>query len=281
MSNAVYELVTSKIVEALEAGVCPWRKPWTAIDADLPRNAVSKKPYRGVNLWLLGMSPYADNRWLSFKQANQLGGNVRKGERASIAVFWKMLEADDGKEIPLLRYYSVFNVMQCEGLKLPPLEVPELKEHERIEAAEVVVRGMPNAPRITYGGNGAWYKPSLDLVNVPELGTFVSPDAFYATTFHELGHSTGHESRLNRPGIVEISRFGSASYSREELIAELTSAFLCATVRLDNSLLDNSAAYLAGWLKALKGDPKLIVNASANAQRAADYIRGISWDGAE
>jgi len=281
----VYELVNNQIIEAMASGSCPWRKPWQTVEAGLPVNAVSKKEYRGINLWLLGMSRFSDNRWLSFKQAQQLGGNVRRGEKASTAVFWKMLETttdDNGEKreehVPMLRYYSVFNVDQCEGLRLAPLPVFELKDHERIEAAESMVRKMPNRPAITESGQAAWYIPSADRVNVPALGSFDSADAYYATLFHELGHATGHESRLNRSELTGVVRFGSADYSREELVAELTSAYCCASLKLDNSLVENSAAYLKGWLRALKDDPKMIVIASARAQKAADYIRGASWE---
>ena len=175
----------------------------------------------------------------------------------------------------MLRYYSVFNVEQCEGLKLPALPAVVSREHERIEAAEALVQSMPNRPTITESGQAAWYMPSADRVNIPALGSFESADAYYATLLHELGHATGHESRLHRKELQGVVRFGSADYSREELVAELTSAYCCATLRLDNSLIDNSAAYLKGWLKALKDDPKMIVIASARAQKAADYIRGL------
>jgi antirestriction protein ArdC len=284
----VYEIVTNQILDAMTSGVCPWRKPWQSGEAGLPMNAVSKKEYRGINLWLLGMSRFADNRWFSFKQAQQLGGNIRRGEKASTAVFWKMLDtitdANGEKrkdQVPMLRYYSVFNVEQCEGLKLPPLSVPTVTDHQRIEAAEALTQAMPNRPTITEGGNGAWYMPSADRVNVPCLSSFESADAYYATLFHELGHSTGHESRLDRKEVQGIVRFGSADYSREELTAELTSAFCCASLKLDNSLIDNSAAYLQGWLRALKDDPKMIVIAAARAQKAADYIRGLTEESGE
>jgi antirestriction protein ArdC len=282
-SSTVYDLVTERIIAAMSEGVIPWRKPWRGGVEGIPTNAVSRRPYRGVNLFLLGMSRYSDHRWCSFKQAQELGGNVRKGEKSSCAIFWKMLdkpgEGDKLERIPILRYYSVFNVEQCEGLKLSPLDVPTLADHERIDTAEEIVRAMPNPPRITEGGNGAWYMPSEDRVNMPPLGTFESPDGFYATLFHELGHSTGHKSRLNRPGIAETVRFGSADYGREELVAELSSAFLCASVGLDNSLVTNSAAYCQSWLKALRNDPKMVVVAAAQAQRAADHIRGVTFGG--
>jgi len=286
LNTAVYEAVTARIVEALEQGVVPWRKPWN--DIPPPVNAVSNRPYRGVNVFLLGLGMFQDHRWLSFKQAQQLGGNIRSGERSMMAIFWKRLEVDridplTGEvrpaEIPFLRYYHVFNVEQCQGLKLPPLpsangETPSL----RIERAEEVVKSMIDPPTIQERGSSAWYRPKDDLIRIPKLQLFMTTDAFYATLFHELGHSTGHEKRLNRAGVTGTIRFGSDTYSREELVAELTSAFCCAGLGLDNSLVENSTSYIQGWQTTLREDPKAVTIAAAQAQRATDYIRGISYD---
>lgn len=284
--SAAYEAVTARIVESLERGTVPWRRPWA--DAKLPANAVSGRPYRGVNVFLLGVGMFRDHRWLSFRQAQRLGGHVRSGERSMLAVFWKRLgiESADpetgevaGREIPFLRYYHVFNVEQCEGLRLPPLPSPEGDDPKlRIARAEEIVRSMPDPPRIAEGGSQAFYRPSDDLVQVPRLESFRDTDAFYATIFHELGHSTGHERRLNRPGVTAEIRFGSESYSREELVAEMASAFCCAHAGLDNSLLENAASYIGGWLKALKDDPRAVTIAAAQAQRAADRILGIAYE---
>lgn len=284
MSTALYESVTAKIVASLEKGTVPWRKPWHTVGA-LPTNAVSKRPYRGINLVLLGMSAYRDHRWLTYRQAEQLGGHVRKGERAATAVLWKpwVREQEDPetgtrreRTVPLLRLYSVFNAEQCDGLALPALpSVAEPRAHGRLEAAEALVRQMPDPPTIEEGGTAAWYRPRDDLVQVPPLAAFTTPDAYYATLFHELGHATGHERRLNRSGVSGDVRFGSEPYSREELVAELASAFCCGLLGLDNSLVDNTASYLGGWLRALQGDPKALVVAAAQAQKAADYVQGL------
>jgi antirestriction protein ArdC len=277
-----YDIVTDRIIRALEAGVVPWRKPWRG-RSHLPCNAISKRPYHGINLLLLSLTPYTDHRWLTLRQANELGGRVRQGEHASIAVFWKRLEVekeDDRQKpqkvaIPLLRYYQVFNAEQCQGLDLPVLMDDwnvELKA--RIESAEQVIQQMPNAPKIVEGGSMACYLPPQDLVRIPKIQDFESPEAYYSTLFHELGHSTGHETRLNRPGVTGKVVFGSCDYSREELIAELTSAFVCAEVGIDNSIMDNAASYIHGWLHALEGDPRAVIAASGQAQRAANYIQG-------
>ncbi len=281
-ANSVYKRVTDCIVEALEAGVVPWRKPWQVSTA-IPCNAVSKRPYHGINLLLLGLSRFQDHRWLTFRQARELGGNVMQGEHSSLAVFWKQLEArpeDDwsekprAKSFPLLRFYHLFNAQQCEGVKLPELEVLHISQNERIGAAEEFVRNIPNPPRLHEGLKYACYYPQLDMVQVPPIVSFVTPDAYYGVLFHELSHATGHKKRLNRQGVSDMPRFGSMNYSREELVAELASSFCCACLGLDNSLIENSASYIDGWLKCLKEDSRAIISASAKAQKAADYLRG-------
>lgn len=269
----VYDIVTDKILEALDRGAVPWHKPWSA---GIPRNAVTNRPYHGINTVLLGMSPYPDQRWLTYKQATQLGGNVRKGERSTLVVFWKQLQVDDDgeatKTIPLLRYFNLFNVAQCDGLSLGPIPANNV---EPIAAAAAIVDGMPNPPSITHdGGDSAYYRPSNDSIHLPAMATFHSAGEYYSTTFHELAHSTGHESRLNRHGLeTGIAPFGSAVYSKEELAAEFGAAFLCAKAGIDNTL-DNSAAYIAGWSKALRSDDRLVITAASQGQKAADYITG-------
>ena len=286
MSIAIYENVTKTIIEALERGVVPWKKPWHQLQS-VPTNATTNRPYRGVNTFLLSIHPYTDHRWLTLKQANELGGAVKPGEKATTVVFWKRWkpnvpkdEQEPGvtKEVPLLRYFKVFNAEQCVGLSLPELhQSEEYKEHERIERAELLVQHMPSPPTIREGGDTAWYRPSDDHVQIPGLKRFRTTDAYYATLFHELGHATGHESRLNRSGVMGQIRFGSGEYSKEELVAELTSAFCAATVSLDDRLMGDSASYIDGWLSVLKADPKAVVIAAAQAQRAADLIRGVEY----
>lgn len=278
----LYSSVTQTILDALEQGVVPWRKPWRSFNS-LPVNAISNRPYRGVNAFLLGITPYTDHRWLTFRQVTDQGGKVRKGEKASLAVFWKLWEPNDSdanederekqRRVPILRHYHLFNAEQCEGLSLPDLYQPaEAERHQRIQRAEQIIADMPNPPTIAEGGNSAWYRPSTDHVQVPKLEAFTSPDAFYATLFHELGHATGHESRLNRKAVTGAIQFGSGDYSQEELVAELTSAFLCAKAGLNNSLLSDSASYIDGWLDVLNNDRKAVVYAAAQAQKAADHI---------
>lgn len=276
----LYATVTKTVIDALEKGVAPWRRPWHRLSGP-PTSLATGRPYRGVNVILLSLAPFADHRWLTFRQAREKGGRVKPGERSTLVTFWKFAEKDEeGKERrpPVLRYYRVFNAEQCEGLGLPELYVPEDKPHDRIERAELLVRHMPEPPTIAEGGVVACYRPPEDRVEIPKLSRFRTPDDYYTTLFHELGHATGHASRLARKGVTERTRFGSGEYGREELVAELASAFLSAKVRLDGSLLENHAGYLQGWLGVLREDPKALVVASAQAQRAADRVLGVRYE---
>lgn len=281
----VYSIITERVIALLEAGTAPWRKTWHGGEG--PRNLISKKPYRGVNALLLGSTSLASPYWLTFNQVRQLGGRVKKGARSELVIFWKFYdgrkETDEGssggptakRRPPILRYYHVFNVEQTEGLEkhLPP--PAEENPFTPIETAAQIIAGMPQRPPIRHDEPSAYYAPAQDFVNLPRPETFDTPENYYAVAFHELTHATGHESRLNRAGVAgsQLAAFGSANYSREELIAEMGSAFLCAEVGIE-STLDNSTAYLKGWLGALKGDVRMIVTAAGAAQRAADFILG-------
>ena len=283
----VYQIITDRLLAILEAGTVPWRKPWNYGNERGPLNLVSKKHYQGINCFLLACTQYGSPYWLSFRQAQQLGGNVKKGEKGNIVIFWKIFEkedsqAEDGKKrLPILRYYTVFNVEQCENITAPAPDGATWHEHDPIEIAEAVQLAMPNRPTVDIGGTRACYSPALDYVRVPELFRYEKPEEYYSTLFHELAHSTGHQSRLNREGITGQHFFGDAVYSREELVAEMAAAFLCGHVGIENVTIQNSAAYLQSWIKTLRGDKKLAIIAAAQAQKAADYIlnRKTSQDG--
>jgi antirestriction protein ArdC len=269
MSTAVYEIITSQIIAQLEKGVVPWRQPWRT---GLPKNLVSGKVYRGINLFLLSM--VNEEYFVTRKQAEALGGKVRC--KGLPVVFWKMLERENPKNgeierIPLLRYYRVYPVSGVDGLEVPVTNAAIVAP---IDAAEEVVRHMPNPPAIQYGGRGACYNPSRDEVQMPEMRSFTDSEEFYSTLFHELAHSTGHQSRLDRVGVTTNWAFGSHEYSEEELVAEMTSSFLCGFADIGQKTMPNSAAYIDGWLSKLQADPKYIIKASSKAQRAADYILG-------
>lgn len=273
----VYQIVTDRIVELLEKGTVPWHKPW-ASDDRLPMNLVSGKQYRGINVFLLHVAGYGSPYWLTFNQINARGGHVRKGEKSSIAVFYKTWEIDDKetgekKQIPVLRYYRVFNVEQCEGIDYPKPE-QRTSDFNPIDECERIVAGMPNPPTITHNETRAFYRRSDDRVNLPPRESFDCEPEYYSTAFHELAHATGHESRLNRVSKDDQHAFGSGSYAREELVAEMSASFLCGSARIENRTLDNSAAYIAAWLERLKSDRKLVVQAASAAHRAADWILG-------
>ena len=284
MAIDIYQTITDKVIELLEQGTIPWRRSWKA-EYNAPKSLSSKKDYRGINFFLLSVvqacknynSPY----WLTFKQAQERGGHVRKGEHGTQVIFWKLYKKEENgeeKSLPVLRNYTVFNAEQCEGIDAPKIEKPALAEHERIEKAEQVQLFMPKRPVVEFAGTMPYYSPSRDMVVCPPLGLFESAEEYYSTLFHELGHSTGHESRLNRQGVTGHSKFGDKEYSKEELVAEMTSAFLCAHCGIDGATLKNSAAYLQGWLRALRADKKMLISAAAQAQKAADFILGKKYE---
>lgn len=290
----IYQEVTDTIIAALERGVVPWRKPWSAPQGSgdvLHRNFVSKKAYRGVNVWLLDLVAasmgYEHPYWLTYKQAKKLGGQVRKGENSSLVVFWKTFvveeELDNGdkrkKVIPMLRYYRVFNIAQCDGLdeRLAKLvgETKDQAEFDPIERAEWIMKNMPKRPKTMHAGDRAFYAPMVDRVTLPKPQYFDSQVAYYNTAFHEYVHATGHELRLGR--VKDWTTFGSDPYAKEELVAEMGAAMLSRMANLDVTHEEN-AAYIASWLKVLQDDKKFIVNAAAQAQKASDFILGVTYE---
>ena len=281
-----YEVITDRIIAQLEKGVAPWRKPWIG---GSPKNLISGKEYRGVNVLMLASASYASRYWLTYKQATDIGGHVKQGEHGYPVVFWKTLEGkpdpdkQDGetssseKASWLLRYSTVFNVNQCE---LPEKLLAKIAIAEElgipfdpIAACEETIKGMPNPPSIGNGEPQAYYRPSTDSVNMPVREVFRSAQAYYHTLFHELTHSTGHASRLNRTGITELAGFGTNPYAREELVAEIGAAFVSGACGIDGSeTQEDTAAYCQAWIARLRGDSKLILQTSSAAQKAADYI---------
>jgi antirestriction protein ArdC len=228
-------------------------------------------------VFLLSSSGYGSPYWLTYKQANERRGHVRKGEHGTKVVFWKIgtreVENADGetneKTSVLLRYYTVFNVEQCDGIDAPDGE----RVVNPIEECERIVSQMPNPPAMEQDAR-AWYKPSTDTVGMPSRNAFNSAEEYYSTLFHELTHSTGHSSRIGRDGIEKLNTFGSESYSKEELIAEMGAAMLCGVAGIERMTLSNSAAYLRSWIDVLKSDSRMVVSAASQAQKAADYIQG-------
>ena len=283
MSKA-YEVIAAKITEMLEQGTIPWKKPWRNNSAVL--RSYQGRDYRGINLFILNAWAQAEGHkgcWLTFNQVQKLGGKVRKGEKGCPVVFWKFLdELDDegkatGKTIPLCRYYTVFAIDQCEGIDEPSW-VAKMKDQapvDSIESAEAVWGCYSGRPELCEGGNQASYSPLMDRIQMPERAFFKDSASYYATLFHEATHSTGHESRLSRFKDNRSSSFGTETYSREELVAEMGAAFLCGAAGIEDSrTLENAAAYIKGWLRAIKDDPRAVVIAAAQAQKAADLILG-------
>lgn len=274
---SVYEIITEKILQKLEQGTIPWRKPWNMYRAV---NWKTQRPYRGINVLLLEPGEYATP-----KQIHEAGGRIKKGARGSIVVFWKWIKKPTGnidpetgqeivEEFPLLRYYRVYEInTQCEGLQKSNSSNNE-SYNNPIEKAEEIVASYTDKPEIRFAPNKAYYHPVLDYISIPELKDFQEPAEYYSTLYHELVHSTGHKKRLNRKSIAELSQFGSAEYSKEELIAEIGAAMLCAIAGLEQRTLDNSAAYIQGWLKVFNNDKKMVVLAASQAQKAVDYING-------
>ena len=271
--NQVYGIVTERILEQLRRGVVPWRRPWAS---DAPKNLVSGKEYRGVNVFLLSAMPFNSPWWLTFRQAKERGGSVRRGERGTPVIFWTeaVRETSDGEResFHVLRYYTVFNLRQCDGIAAPDSPA---RAAAPIAECERVVAAMPQRPAFASDLSQAFYRPATDTVHMPALASFDSPAFYYSTLFHELAHATGHVSRLNRPTLADAQPFGSESYSKEELVAEMSAAMLCGATGIENAALTlNSASYLRHWIDVLRGDARLVVSAASQAQRAADFILG-------
>jgi antirestriction protein ArdC len=299
----IYKMITESILEKLEAGVIPWAKSWKTygtLGGGMPINLVSNKAYRGINVILLNMQGYDSPYWLTFKQAKQLKGSVRKGERSTTIIFWKFTRKHFSEEngetgetetvskmIPLLRYYRVFNSEQCEGLSHKRLEElrkqaeeteAEAEEFDTLEAAENIWQNYEDKPELKHGEARAFYQPTSDFINMPLKNNEVweASEAYYHVLFHEATHSTGHKRRLNREGIINFTGFGSGIYGKEELVAEFGSAFLCGMAGIDfEKFIDSSASYIDNWKAAITADIKLVIQAAAQAQKATDYILNI------
>lgn len=282
MGKSVYEMVTERIIEQLEKGVIPWEKPWTGL-RNGAFNRISKKSYSLLNQMLLKHQ----GEYATFKQWQDLGGHVRKGEKSEIIVFWKVLpieeEQEDGtktvKQIPLLRYINVFHISQVDGVD--PLPKEELNDIEPIEQAENVLKGYWTREHIKVehmAGNKAYYLPSLDMIHLPLFEQFKNAEEYYSTAFHESIHSTMKESRCNREEERKgkIAAFGSEEYSKEELVAEIGSANLMNIIGIETQkTFRNSAAYIQNWLSVLKSDVKFIVSAAVRAEKAVNYILNV------
>lgn len=282
----VYEKITQRIIETLETGVIPWRKEWKTAgkSSGLPYNLLTGVAYKGANVISLLCSPYASNGWCTYKQALELGYQVRKGEKASPIIFWSFPDkkkkdagatSESKASFAFAKQYSVFNIEQLDGV---PVELPfdgAEPFDPIVEAENIVSAFMASAshPTLAHGGSRAYFRPSTDHVQMPVQSSFLSAGGYYATLFHEFIHSTGIKSRCNRPELTGMTNFGDEEYSKEELTAEFGSAFLCAESGIANDeRLANSAAYIQCWVRELKNDKTLVVRAAQLAQRAASFV---------
>ncbi len=274
----VYELVTTRIIDLLEAGTVPWQKPWT--DAGVPMNLISKRPYRGINLWLLLSLNYEQNLFLTWDQLKKIGGSVNKDEHGHVVIFWKKVTKEpaeddhESKAKTMLRYYKVFNIAQCRDI--PANLIPELvnTEVDSILECEAIINGMLDYPVIKHKEDKAFYHVGEDYINMPKKKSFNSIEAYYSTLWHETVHWTGSTKRLGRKTITEMAEFGSEPYSIEELIAEMGAAYLNSYTGILDKEIKNSVAYIQGWLDKLKNDKRFIISASGQAQKAVDFIVG-------
>lgn len=271
----LYQQITDRIIAELEKGRIPWHKPWNYSSGAISR--ATGRPYSLLNQLLL----QKPGEYVTFKQAVEEGHPVKKGEKASAVFFFKFIDAEDKetgekKQIPLLKYYSVFHISQCDGMR-PRFASSDSSSSLQPDArAEQIVNDYAQRSGVTIrrGRSGkAYYSPAQDTIVVPEISQFGELPEFYSTLFHEAVHSTGHPKRLNR--ITDTAPFGSESYSKEELVAELGAAYLVNAAGLEvSSSLQNSAAYIQGWLSALQNDKRFIVSAAGKAEHAIKMILG-------
>ena len=289
LNDKAYQKITDQIIKIMESGRIPWIRTWNAGGAvGRPLSATSGEPYRGINEFLLGCAAdekaYNSRYWVTFVQAQKLGGYVKQGEKATPAIFWTLWkhpkETDKNgkpKQITLLKVFRVFNLDQCEGVTLPPrmekhdrTKKPTLNANERIETADRIATEYMNREGIELetGGNQPAYSYARDVVIMPKLKHFDDSEKYYQTFFHEIIHSTGHPNRKARK---IANKFGSSSYAKEELVAEIGAAYLCNVAGIEPHI-ENTAAYLQSWLSALRNDKKLIVEASSQARRAVEYV---------
>jgi antirestriction protein ArdC len=285
--NDLYQRITDQIIAQLEKGAAPWQRPWATIGGGLPRNVVSRKPYRGINTLLLWSAAeehgYESNLWATYRQWDMLGGHVNRGQHGTKITYWNVttqttIDQRTGEEKEERRFfckeYTVFSLDQCGGEALDRFRVVRpVRDFIDFQPAEKAIAAT--AAKIHHGGNRAFFNTREDYIQLPLKTAFDGEGGYYATVLHELAHWTGHESRLNR--IDKLARFGDKSYSAEELVAELAGAFLTAALGVPNErTLDNAAAYLGHWLEVLKSDSRAIFTAATAASAAADYVLNFS-----
>lgn len=306
-SQAIYERINEAVIKGLTEQGMSWFKPWKAGQENAPFNLHTKRYYNGFNIFMLNfemqLKGYEHNQWLTYKQAQEKGGNVKKGETSAEVYFWNIGYFDnktgeyvspklvksinpnekmsDGKfryrKTFNIRFYKVFNVAQCEGIEPHNIESGETIEHEPIEVAETIANSYidkQGSLKLTHRESQAYYSPDRDVVNMPKLNTFIDADSYYKVLFHELAHSTGHKDRLNRKTLLEVNHWGDNTYAKEELVAEISAMYLTGLLGLepkDNE--SNSQAYIKGWCKHLEDKADECVFAMQQATKVVEYIQ--------
>jgi len=281
MSKDKYEIVTARIIENMRKGIIPWQKPWSSIGR--PMNFVSKRNYSGFNSFALMTTNYTSPYWLTYNQAENLGGNIKRGEKGTPIVYWNFFKSKDTEDesktnsVPFMKFFTVFNTEQTDGITYtnPADAVLSnlIPNHDLADEVIAAYRSREGVGLINEDNERAYYRVKADLINMPNRQQFKSQGNWYATYFHELGHSTGISKRLDRGLGTDTRHFGDDRYSKEELVAEFTSSILLAEFNLfDDNQFDNSTAYIQSWIKKLEDQPNLLVSASNAAFRAADLI---------
>lgn len=273
--SKVYEVVNTRLLEIMEKGVIPWRQSWKG--RSKPSNLVSGKPYRGYNFVVTSASGYSSPWWLTYKQASERGGQVKKGEKGTPIIYWSTFDVTDDKKedktkkVPFIRLSYVFNSEQCEGLSVPVATAGN--KLEPIAACEKVISNLPlGFPKVKHGGERAFYRPLTDKIYMPPMNLFDSAEEYYHVRFHESVHATGHKSRLDRDGVNAVSHYGSETYSFEELVAELGASYLSAECGIACKVIDNAASYLSHWMAFIRKEPQAFIKASGLAQKAVNWM---------
>ena len=279
--NKVLDAVVSQIIERIEAtGVLPWQRPWRS--ANQPMNMEYKNAYSGLNRWSCILAGYTSPFWLTFPQIRKFGGKIKKGNQHTkimkVALIEKKRKNAQGEEEVYARwtqpvkYYKMWNLEQTEGIEAP--EVADDGSFEPIKACEDVVKGFTDAPAVVFGGSKASYNLKKDEIEIPKKEAFISPEEFYNTLFHEYAHATGHSSRLNRRTLVENANFGTETYGKEELVAELTASMLCGHCNVEQKTINNSSAYISGWLNKMRAEPRMLMASAGMAEKAFKHVVG-------
>ncbi len=280
--NDVYSIITSRIIKQLEQGVIPWQKSF--VESGLPQSIVTKRPYRGINVWLLVMLSFPRNNFITTNQLKEVGGVVKEDEKAALVTFWNWKEITDDqsgetKNIPFLRYYTVYNADQCDGISDEVLPAPPVKVKNPVKQAEQTILLMQQKPVIKHKEKKSFYDPCLDVINIPKIDTCESQEHYYKALFHQLVHSTGHVSRLNRKEVMQMPELRpDDSFSTEELIAEMGASYLMSISGFTKDTISkDNGARAKGWLEKFKENKQLVIYAGGKAQQAIDYILNVSF----